>query len=222
MRPDVLNPLFTEVEVLKGVGPQIAKTLKRLDLTRLVDLLYHLPTGAIERVRAPHATADLLGRNVILDVKPFEARENRSGRGPTRVFAADGDGNTISLVYFNNPGWAKRSLPVGQVRTVTGKLEAYGDEWQIIHPEVSEPGKGPAPAVSEPVYPLTEGLTNRRLGELVREALERAPELPEWIEPGLAQREHWGPWRASLALAHQDPRADEARRRLAYDEIFAN
>ena len=84
-----------------------------------------------------------------------------------RVFASDGDGNTISLIYFNNPGWAKRSLPIGQMRTVSGKLEAYGDEWQIIHPEVSEPGKGPQPALREPVYPLTEGLTNRRLGELV-------------------------------------------------------
>src|SRR4051794_4017516 len=170
MRPEALNPLFTEVGVLKGVGPQVAKLLKRLDLTRLVDLLYHLPTGAIERVRAPHASADLLGRNVILDVKPFETRESRSGRGPMRIFAADGDGNTISLIYFNNPGWAKRSLPVGQARTVSGKLEQYGEEWQIIHPEVSEPTKGAAPALREPVYPLTGGLTNRRLGELAREA----------------------------------------------------
>jgi len=222
MRPDILNPLFTEVEAMKGVGPQVAKTLKRLDLTRAVDVLYHLPTGAIERVRAPHASTELLGCNVILDLKPFEARENRSGRGPTRIYASDGDGNTISLIYFNNPGWAKRSLPIGQVKTVSGKLEAYGDEWQIIHPDVSEPGKGAAPALREPVYPLTEGLTNRRMGELAREALERAPELPEWIEPGLSQREHWGAWRVSLALAHREPGADEACRRLAYDEIFAN
>jgi ATP-dependent DNA helicase RecG len=222
MRPDILNPLFTEVEAMKGVGPQIARLLKRLDLTRIIDLIYHLPTGAIERVRAPHATADLLGRNVVLDLKPFEARGSRSGRGPTRIYAADGDGNTISLVYFNNPGWAKRSLPIGETRTVSGKLEQYGQEWQIIHPEVAEPGKGPGPALREPVYPLTEGLTNRRLGELAREALERAPELPEWIEPGLAARERWNAWRASLALGHQDPRADDARRRLAYDEIFAN
>jgi len=196
--------------------------LKRLDILRVVDALYHLPTGAIERIRAPHASADLLGRNVILDVKPFQGRENRSGRGPTRIYAADADGNTISLVYFNNPGWAKRSLPIGEMRTVSGKLEAYGDEWQIIHPEVSEPGKGAAPALREPVYPLTEGMTNRRLGELAREALERAPELPEWVEPGLLQREHWGAWRTSLAIAHREPGADEARRRLAYDEIFAN
>jgi ATP-dependent DNA helicase RecG len=222
MRPEILNPLFAEAEVLKGVGPQIAKLLNRLDLTRVVDVLYHLPTGAIERVKAPAASAALLGRNVILELAPYQTREPRSGRGPMRVFASDSDGNTISLIYFNNPGWAKRSLPMGEKRIVSGKLEAYGDEWQIIHPEVAEPGKGPAPLVREPVYPLTEGLTNRRMGELAREALERAPELPEWIEPGLAAREGWGGWRASLAEAHHEPGADHQRSRLAYDEIFAN
>ncbi len=222
MRPDILNPLFAEVEVLKGVGPQIAKVLKRLDLTRVIDVLCHLPTGAIERIRATAASPTLLGRNVILELTPFDTRETRSGRGPTRIFASDADGNSISLVYFNNPGWAKRSLPKGQKRIVSGKLEAYGDEWQIIHPEVAEPGKGPEPAIREPIYPLTEGLTNRRMGELAREALDRAPELPEWIEPGLVSREQWRDWRASLAEGHREPGADHSRRRLAYDEIFAN
>src|SRR6478672_135097 len=197
MRPEILNPLFTEVEALKGVGPQVAKLLKKLGLTRVVDLIYHLPTGAIERVLAPSASAELLGRNVILDLKPFEIRENRSGRGPTRIFATDGEGNTISLIYFNNPGWAKRQLPTGEKRIVSGKLEQYGDEWQIIHPEVAEAGKGPPPLIREPVYPLTEGLTNRRIGELVREALERAPELPEWIEPSLLSREVLASWQGS-------------------------
>ena len=57
MRPEILNPLFAEVEALRGVGPQVAKLLKKLDLTRVVDLLYHLPTGAIERISAPAASA---------------------------------------------------------------------------------------------------------------------------------------------------------------------
>ena len=222
MRPDILNPLFAEVEAVKGVGPQVARLLKKLGIERAVDLLYHLPTGAIERIKAPAANASLLGRNVILELTPFESRDSRSGRGPSRIYASDSDGNTISLVYFNNPGWAKRQLPKGEKRIVSGKLESYGDEWQIIHPEVAEPGKGPAPQLREPVYPLTEGLTNRRLGELVREALERAPDLDEWIEPSLLLRESWSAWRSSLALIHREPGAEGARKRLAYDEIFAN
>lgn len=221
MRPEILNPLFAEVEGMRNVGPQIGKALKRLGITRLVDLAYHLPTGSIERVRAPEASASLLGRHVILDLTPYSIRTSRSGRGPLRILAADDGGNTVTLVYFNNPGWARKQLPEGVKRIVSGKLEAYGDEWQIIHPEVVESGREPPP-LREPVYPLSEGLTNRRLRELIGVALDRAPDLSEWAEPSLAAREGWRPWRSALAEAHLDPDNGASRRRLAYDEIFAN
>ncbi|MBA2466042.1 MAG: ATP-dependent DNA helicase RecG, partial [Sphingomonas sp.] len=220
MRPEILNPLFAEVEALVGVGPGVAKALKRLGITRVVGLLYHLPTGTIERVHAPAAAAALLGRNVVLELKPFEARQG--GRGPLRIFASDSDGNTITLVYFNNPGWAKKQLPIGEARIVAGRLDAYGDEWQIVHPEVLPPGKAADLPLREPVYPLTEGVTSRRMRELALAALDRAPELAEWVEPGLAAREGWRPWRAALAEAHSEPQSSGSRRRLAYDEVFAN
>jgi ATP-dependent DNA helicase RecG len=186
MRPEVLNPLFAEAETLKGVGPQVAKLLKRLGITRAVDLLYHLPTGVIERVRTRAVSHDLAGRIVIVEVTPFEMRGGQ-GRAPFRVYASDADGNTLTLVYFNNPGWAKKSLPLGETRIVSGKLEAYGQELQIIHPDVMA-GADADMSLREPVYGLTEGVTNKRMRELAAAALERAPDLPEWAEPGLACR----------------------------------
>ena len=221
MRPEILNPLFAEVEALKGVGPNIAKALARLDLMRAIDLAFHLPTGTIDRVRAPHASGLLIGRILIIDVTPFEVRAG-AGRAPLRIFASDSDGNTITLTFFNNPGWAKKQLPLGETRTVVGKLDAYGDEWQMVHPEVIEPADATGVALREPVYPLTEGISNKRMRELALAGLERAPELPEWIEPSLLGREHWPAWRTALAEAHQEPSATTARKRLAYDEIFAN
>ncbi len=220
MRPEGLNPLFAEVEVLAGVGPQVAKALKRLDIVRVIDLAFHLPTGTIERVRAPAASAALLGRNVVLDLTPFQSRQG--GRGPLRVLAADSDGNTITLVYFNNPGWAKKQLPIGETNIVAGQLDAYGDEWQIVHPEVVAAGKAADLPLREPVYPLTEGIANRRMRELVTAAVARAPELAEWIEPSLLARQGWRNWRTSLAEVHSEPLETSARNRLAYDEIFAN
>ena len=220
MRPQALNPIFTEVEALPGVGPQLAKALKRLGITRVIDLAFHLPTGTIERVRAPAASAALLGRNVILELTPFQSRQG--GRGPMRVFASDSEGNTITLVYFNNPGWAKKQLPMGETKIVAGKLDAYGDEWQIVHPEVLAAGKAADLPVREPVYPLTEGITNRRMRELAVAAVERAPELAEWIEPSLLARQGWRAWRTSLAETHSEPLETTSRNRLAYDEIFAN
>jgi ATP-dependent DNA helicase RecG len=221
MRPDLLNPLFAEVEALKGVGPNIAKALARLDLKRSVDLAYHLPTGVIERVRGSHATSAMLGRNVVLDVTPVEERGG-TGRAPLRILARDGDDNTLTLTFFNNPAWAKKQLPLNQPRTVIGKLDAWGNEWQIVHPEVLEPGKVGDIPLREPVYGLTEGISNKRMRELALIALERAPPLPEWIEPSQLAHDHWPAWRSALAEVHSDPAATNARKRLAYDEIFAN
>lgn len=221
MRPELLNPLFAEVETLKGVGPGIAKSLARLDLSRAVDLIYHLPTGTIERVRAAAVNQAMLGRIVVVDVVPFEVRSG-AGRAPLRIFATDNDGNAITLTFFNNPAWAKKQLPLGEKKTVVGKLDAWGQEWQIVHPEVLDPSKAGEIALREPVYGLTEGISNKRMREMVMAALERAPDLPEWVEPSLLAQNHWRDWRAALAEAHSDPDAMSAFKRLAYDEIFAN
>ncbi|MCY7339078.1 MAG: ATP-dependent DNA helicase RecG, partial [Sphingomonas bacterium] len=216
-----MNPLFAEAEALKGVGPSIAKALAKLGLTRAIDLAYHLPTGTIERIHAPAASAALLGRIVILAVTPFDLRAG-AGRAPLRIFASDDDANTITLTFFNNPAWAKKQLPLGEQRVVVGKLDAWGDEWQIVHPEVLDVAAASELALREPVYPLTEGIANKRMRELALAGLDRAPELPEWIEPSLLGREHWPKWRAALAEVHSDPAATSARKRLSYDEIFAN
>lgn len=221
MRPEILNPLFAEAEALKGVGPGVAKGLARLGLTRAVDLAFHLPTGTIERVAASAASGLLLGRIVILSVSPFERRAG-SGRAPMRIFAADGEQNTITLTFFNNPGWATKQLPLGEARVVVGRLDQYGDEWQIVHPEVIKPAEANGIAIREPVYPLTEGISNKRMRELALAGLERAPELAEWIEPSLLAQMHWPKWRAALAQAHSEPESTSAHKRLAYDEIFAN
>ena len=221
MRPDLLNPLFAEVEALKGVGPGIAKALARLDLKRAIDLAYHLPTGTIDRVRAPAASAALLGRIVVLDVTPVDVRAG-SGKAPLRIYVRDGADNTLTLTFFNNPAWAKKQLPLHQPRTVVGKLDAWGNEWQIVHPEIMEHGKANDVALREPVYGLTEGISNKRMRELALTALERAPELPEWVEPSQLARDHWPAWRSALAESHSDPATTIARKRLAYDEIFAN
>ena len=53
MRPDILNPLFAEVEALKGVGPGLSKPLKRLEHEPVVHVQFHLPLSWIERKFEP-------------------------------------------------------------------------------------------------------------------------------------------------------------------------
>jgi ATP-dependent DNA helicase RecG len=221
MRPDILNPLFAEVEVLKGIGPALAKPLHRLKLDRVVDILFHLPGSWIDRKRVEILDEADVGRTITVTLTARDYRQG--GRGPLRIFAEDGAGNYVTLAYFHNPGWGKKQLPIGEARIVSGRLDRYGQELQIVHPDyVLRPGESDTIPVREPVYSLSEGLTSHRLGDLAAQALARRPALGEWIEPSLKARRGWPDWADALDTAHRDPAAAKARERLAYDEVLAN
>ena len=223
MRPDILNPLFAEVETLDDVGPKMKKPLDRLGLTRVRDVAYHLPERFVTR-RAVQ-TVDEAGEaeQIVLKLTVTEHRGGRNPRAPYRVLAQDSVGNVIALTYFGRASYtAKKQLPVGETRWVAGKLERYGDMLQIVHPDhVLEDGGDALQRLCEPVYALAEGLTQPKIAGLVEQALARAPELPEWNDTGQVEREGWPPWREALKAAHKGEDI-KARDRLAYDELFAN
>ena len=224
MRPEALNPLFAETETLDGVGPKLLKPLGRLGLTRIKDVAYHLP----ERFVSRHAIADLdagsEGEQVVIALTAIEHRAPRAGsRGPYRVLAQDTAGNVCALTWFGKAAYtARKLLPVGETRWVAGRLDRYGDMLQIVHPDhIEEASAAHLGRLCEPVYRLSEGLTQPRVASLVDQALTRLPELPEWIEPGQFAHAGWPGWRDALHLAHKDEHA-AARDRLAYDELLAN
>ena len=220
MRPDILNPLFAEVTALKGVGAALSKPLERLGLARVVDVAFHLPTGWVDRFARDELMAADAGRMISIVLRPVDYKISRS-RGPTRVHATDRHGNYVSLVYFGgSSGYVKKLLPLAEPKRVAGRLDTYGQELQIVHPELSEPDE--EVREREAIYPLSEGLTSRRMGALAIQAVERAPVLPEWIDGGLKERRGWPDWREALARIHEDPADKLARERLGYDEVFAN
>src|SRR5690606_6614207 len=223
MRPETLNTLFADSESLEGVGPKLRKPLEKLGLTRVKDIAYHLPDRFVRR----HAVTDLdeatVGENVVVGLTVMEHRASPSSRAPHRVIAQDVKGNVCALVYFGKASYTARKLfPVGEKRWIAGKLEQY-DQWlQIVHPDhVAEDSAGLMSHLVEPVYPLAEGLTQPKVAHLAQQALDRAPELPEWIEPGVLARHDWADWREALRLVHRGESA-AARDRLAYGELLAN
>ncbi|MCB2065480.1 MAG: DEAD/DEAH box helicase, partial [Erythrobacter sp.] len=223
MRPDQLNPLFAEIDGLDGVGPKLRKPLEKLGLARVRDVLYHLPERFVMRRAVPDLDAAGVGEQVVVPLTVVEHRASRSQRGPYRVLAQDTKGNVCAITYFGRASFtAKKQLPVGAKRWVAGRLDQYDQMLQIVHPDhVSESSDGAMGQLVEPVYRLSEGLTQPLVGKLVEQSLARAPDLAEWIEPGVLEREGWPSWRDAVVLAHRVENA-KARDRLAYDELFAN
>ena len=222
MRPDRLNPLFTMADSLKGVGPGLARPLEKLGLTRVKDFAYHLPDRFVQRRAVANLDEASLGEQIVVALTPIEHRSS-SGRGPFRVLAQDAIGNVCAISYFGRASYsAKKLLPVGEPRWVAGRLEQYGQMLQMVHPDHVEADSAVLLGqLTEPVYPLSEGLTQGRIASLIEQALSLVTDLPEWIEPSLIGKMQWPSWRDAVALAHKDSHA-AARDRLAYDELLAN
>ena len=237
MRPSVLNPLFASATGIKGIGQKLEKLLAKFlrgdsaAPLRVVDLLFHLPSGVVDRRFRP-SIADLPPAGIVtVEVKvgrhkpppPFNRKL------PYRVEVSDPTG-TLTLVFFHAfADSLKRSLPEGETRFISGEISWYGSEPQIAHPDhiLTAEEFNHMPLI-EPVYPLTAGLSPKILGRAIRAALDRLPELAEWQDAAWKQRQHWPDFSAALKALH-NPQISEApsltspaHQRLAYDELLAN
>jgi ATP-dependent DNA helicase RecG len=228
LRPTILDRLFAPVTALPGIGPQLGRLFERLCGPLVVDLLWHLPSAIVDRRAAPPIAALAAEQVVTVQVR-VEAHEPGRGRRPYRVLCTDGTG-TLTLIYFNvKSDYLARLFPIGAERVVSGRVELYNGIPQIAHPDhVLRPDELDRLKPIEPVYPLTAGLAPRIVQRAAAAALDRIPELPEWIDPGLKRRRQWPGWSEALRQAHAPAAEAElapgapARQRLAYDEVLAS
>ncbi len=228
-RPEALWPLFGDLEGLPGIGARTARLFAQIGAKRPRDLILTLPQGGIDRTPVASLRAVVPPAVATVEVTVLRHLPPRSRGAPARVIVEDA-GTTFQLVWFHARGdRLAKLLPPGARRLVSGRVELFDGVLQMVHPDhVLAPEAAAGLPAFEPVYPLTEGLTSRAVARAVAAALERAPALPEWIDPALKAREGWPSWRAALEAAHA-PRgpadlspAAPARARLAYDELFAH
>jgi len=247
LRPSLLDPLFAEARRLPGVGPKLAPLIERLLGTperpaRVLDLLFHLPQGGVSRALQGSIAEAPVGEPVTLGVTVAAHRPPQPGAGrrPHRVLVEDETGD-VTLVFFGMPrARVEKMLPLGAHRYVSGRIDLWDGQRQMVHPSRITDAEGLAdlPAV-EPVYGATEGLTSRAIGKLALAALDRLPVLPEWQDAAWMRKNGFPSFAEALKAEHRPeeasprrpagddplsppPPASPARRRLAYDELLAS
>ena len=200
MRPEILFPLFAPATSLSGVGPRFAKLFESLTGgPAVLDLCWHLPSGIIDRRYGPPLAEVVPGRVATLTVEVGEHRPPPTRRQPYRVLCHD-DSGSLELVFFHaHRDYLMKTLPPGQTRVVSGKVEVFNDRLQMTHPDhIAGPAEAARLKAVEPVYPLTAGLSLKVVSKAVHAAVERLPELPEWLDPEHKTREGWPDWHLAL------------------------
>ncbi len=221
--------LDSEVRFLKGVGPRRAEMLSRPALRTVRDLLFHLPRGyedrrQVKKIGALRAGEKAVIRGHILDA---ELRRTHRGRGPGILEVTVGDETGIlALTWFNAKHDWLSSFPQGEPIVAYGEMQHYHGP-QMVAPDYQV---GPSREGSSkfgcilPLYPLTEGISQRVMRKIIRQALEAgAYRVPDIFPERLRAEKDFPPVGEALWQVHFPEameQAARARRRLGYEELL--
>jgi len=212
--PERLDEL--SITTLPGVGATLGKHLRALGIVTVRDLLLHRPRR-YERAVDEIAISQLWGDDeVAIAGEVVDVRTRRIGGRRTIVTARVKDETgTIGASWFNQP-WLADKLSPGTHLRLRGRLGRYGFDVKSY-----DVGAARATADFAPVYPASERVAATRLRELARAALAQYGRfLPDPLPAELEL-----PLRCdALAAIHfpeTEAQAEEARRRLALDELLA-
>ena len=221
-----------ELESLGARGEELLTKVLAKPMTppRVIDLLWHLPAGYLDRRLSPSIAGAAPGGITTLLVTPvkYNAPAKGAARAPLRVVCEDESG-TLDIVFFHGSrDGVKRLLPLDEPRLVSGRVEKYGQRLQMAHPDyILAPGESAKLPPIEPIYPLTLGLTQKLLYKVIGSALARLPEFAGMARPSLVEAEGWPSFTRALHLLHRPQSPGDialwpkARERLGFDEVFS-
>ena len=205
--------------------------LEKLGIRTVWDALHHLParhndfsqTAAINRLR--------IGREQTVRGTIATAREVRMGRGgrmrSTEATVVDDSGAAVRVTWFNQPYLAK-SLRPGTAVALAGKVTIYRGRPTFQNPEferleLNTDGHHTGRIV--PVYPLTRGLPQRTLREMIARLLERyGDRIPDPLPQSIRRRHRLLDLVEAISQIHfpdSQEQIDGARHRFAFDELLA-
>lgn len=222
-RPGNLQ-LHSEVQYIKGVGPQVGKRLVKLGISTVEDLLLHLPRRWEDRTN--FRPIGLLRPGAVETVQGTlgSPRTKNPKRGMTivQVPLSDTTG-TVYLTWFNQPHLV-RTLQAGSNLIAHGKVEENFGELQMSSPELEQGEERIQAGRIVPVYPLTGNLQQKWLRKIMFQIVPGyAPKLPETLPSQLLTSQGW-PGKGAAIVEYHWPRdfglRDLARRRLAFEELL--
>ena len=224
--------LEDSLQFLKGVGPQGAQSLAKLNLHTVGDLLRHYPRRWEDRTHFVRAE-EVRGGEAVTLCGTVAGVVTKYPKGPkfaiTEVLLDD-DGSAIRLTWFNQPYLEKtfrafalsrkKLIVYGQTKRSGWSVEMQSPEWE----EVSEEGDSLSTNRIVPVYPSTEGVSQKRLRRLIDYALQNyLPLIEEALPPDILLKHRLVSPQTAIRNIHFPETSaykEAAHRRLVFEEFF--
>lgn len=227
-----VKQLLAPITQISGVGPEIYKRLRVLGIDRIIDALFHFPSNIIHRAFLDTPPLTIPTEDVILQAIPLKITPTYkwsllSPKSPLRIKVDTVLGH-IDLLYFQGkPSYYlslyKENIPL----TIMGKLSINKGRFTIIHPEIIPPQEI-SHYQTQPVYPSTQGLSQKKLRNIITQALRLLSSIPDWLPKNLLGKHSWPSLPDPFYQIHNPLREEDlhpqspARLRVAFDEILAH
>jgi ATP-dependent DNA helicase RecG len=210
----------------KGVGPQRAELLARLDLRTVRDVLFFFPRGYEDMSTVSAHTELREAAKVTLTgvVEECELRDLGGGRTILGVLVRQND-QYLRAVWFNQP-FLQGKFPRGTGVMLSGRVRMRGGRWEMSHPQVAcyDVDDGPPPGEILPIYSLTQGVSQAHMRRVVKQLVQTyTDEVEEVFPPAHLQRYNLLPIAQAVRQIHLPAdmlQHELARRRFVFQELF--
>jgi len=216
--------LSTSLQTFPGIGPVKARSLAKLGLENVGDLLSYYPRDYEDRSQIYSLAETPEGPCCVLAMVAETPRTSYIRKGLSLTKCRIVDGAAQAEVTFFNQDYVRESLRRGESYIFYGRVERFGSQKKLTNPAFEQEGKARFTGRIMPVYPLTAGISNNRLAGMVLRCVEECAGLfPDELPTGLRQAHSLASVEYAIQNVHfpKDWEALEiARRRLAFEELF--
>jgi ATP-dependent DNA helicase RecG len=221
------NFIFSNVNKLTGVGPQLSKYLKKRKIEKIKDILFNLPYSETDRSKLYKLNELEVGKIQTIKVIVKKLNFPRIRNLPSKIICTDETGS-IDIVYFNSrEGYLKKLFPINKWLIISGKINYFNKKYQITNPDyVTSVDKQEYVIKNIPKYNLTKGINEKKYRLISEQVINNLPIINDWLDKDFISENNLINWNDGINKLHNSKDAknnqSQSFRRLVFDELCAN
>ncbi|MDA7715221.1 ATP-dependent DNA helicase RecG [Pelagibacteraceae bacterium] len=219
--------LFSGINNLKGVGPQLSKYLKKRRIEKIKDIVLNLPYSETDRSKVFKLNKLEIGKIQTIKVLVKKLYFPRIRNLPNKIICEDETGK-IDIVYFNSrEGYLRKLFPLNEWIIISGKVNYFNKRYQITNPEYVTTLENQEYVIkSIPKYNLTRGINEKKYRSISDQVINHLPIINDWLDVNFIKENNLIDWNEGIKKLHNSQDAKNSKsssyRRLVFDELSAN
>ena len=221
------NFIFSAVNNLKGVGPQLSKYLKKKKIEKIKDIVLNLPYSDTDRSKIYKLNELEIGKIQSIKVLVKKLNFPRIRNLPNKIICEDETGK-IEIVYFNSrEGYLRKLFPLNEWVIISGKINYFNKKYQITNPDYVTTVDNQEYVVKNiPKYNLTKGINEKKYRFISEQVINNLPSVEDWLDVKFIKENNLINWNDGIKSLHTSKAAknslSKSFRRLVFDELCAN